>query len=85
MNFQATISFQKTSTLWNFYCSPINVFLLWLSEYMTFQPLGSIHTWDLHVLDVNYCVKYSLNNGLYCTKWTYSDLLFGQWTEKFNN
>ena len=30
------------------------------------------HVWDL--LDVNY----SLNNGLYCTKWMYSHLLFGQ-------
>ena len=28
--------------------------------------LGSIHTYDL--LGVNYCMDYSLNNGLHCTK-----------------
>ena len=44
--------------------------------------LGSIHACNL--LGVNY----SLNNGLYSTKWGHSHLLFGQifaWTEKFNN
>ena len=41
---------------------------------MTFSAmvLGSIHTCDL--LGVNYL----LNKGLYCTKWLYSHLLFGQ-------
>ena len=34
--------------------------------------LGFIHTCDL--LDLNY----SLNNGLYCTKWAHSHWLFGQ-------
>ena len=56
------------------------------------SALGSIHTCD--VLDVNY----SLDNGLYYTKWVLSHLLFGQlllglksmypfftivWTEKY--
>ena len=38
--------------------------------------LGSIHTCDL--LGVVYCINYSLNNGLYCTKRAHSHLLFGQ-------
>ena len=38
--------------------------------------LDSIHTWDL--LGVNYCLDYSLNNGLYCTKQAHSHLLFAQ-------
>ena len=43
--------------------------------------LRSIHTCDL--LDVNY----SLDGGLYCTKWVHSHLLFGQLLPglKFNN
>ena len=48
------------------------------------QWLGSIHTCDL--LGVNYLL---LNNGLYCTKWAHSHLLFGQlyitWNGMFNN
>ena len=31
---------QNTSTLWNFYCSPINVFALWLSGYEYITILG---------------------------------------------
>ena len=38
-------------------------------------PLGSIHTCDLSG------VNYSLNNGLYCTHWAHSHLIF-VWTEK---
>ena len=38
--------------------------------------LRLIHT--SHLLDVNYCGNYSLNNGLYCTRQTHSHLLFGQ-------
>ena len=38
--------------------------------------LPSMHSCNL--LGVNYCVNYSLNDGLYCTKWTHSHLLFGQ-------
>ena len=40
------------------------------------QVLGSIHTWDL--LCVKYRVNSSLSNGLYCTKWVHSHLLFGK-------
>ena len=29
-------------------------------------------------LGLNYCVNYLLNNGLYCSKWAHSHLLFGQ-------
>ena len=35
---------------------------------------GSLQTWDL--FGVNYCVDYSLNNGLCYTKWAHSHLLF---------
>ena len=31
---------QNKSTLWNFYCSPINVFVLWLSGYEYIAILG---------------------------------------------
>ena len=40
------------------------------------NSLGSIHTCDL--LGTNYSLNYSLNHGLYCTKWAYSHLIFGQ-------
>ena len=40
------------------------------------KVLGPIHTCDL--LGVNYCMNYLQNNGLYCTKWAHSHLLFGQ-------
>ena len=38
--------------------------------------LGSIHISDL--LGLNYCMNYLLNNGLYCTKWANSSLLFDE-------
>ena len=40
------------------------------------MPLRSIHT--CYLLGVNYGVNHLLNNGLYCTKWVHSNLLFGQ-------
>ena len=38
------------------------------------------HPTGMHscLLSMNYCVKYSPNNGLYFTKWTHSHLQFGQ-------
>ena len=34
MNLQTAINLKNASTLWHFYCSPINVFVLWLSGYV---------------------------------------------------
>ena len=56
----------------------ITVYFLFITVDI-FLHLGSIYTCDL--LGVNCCVNYSLNNGLYCTKWAH---LF-VWTEKINN
>ena len=40
------------------------------------ENLGFIYTCDS--LGMNYCMNYSLNNGLYCSKWAYLHFIFGQ-------
>ena len=44
---------------------------------VTSKQTSEIHS-HLHFLGVDYCLNYSLNNGLYCTTWANSHLLFSQ-------
>ena len=34
MNLKTAINLESASTLWHFYCSSINVFVMWLSGYV---------------------------------------------------
>ena len=45
MNISTAISLKNASTLWHFYCSPVNVFVLWLSGYVVdlFLPVMYVH------------------------------------------
>ena len=45
---------------------------------MLYQQCTGYVSIQVDLLSVNYCANYSLNNGLYCTKWAHSYLLFAK-------